>query len=94
MGINNYKTDVFAILKAMAIIAVVAGHTMYAPVEDFVYLFHIPLFYFCTGYFFKDRYIYNKLDFIKGRFKRLYIPAFCYGLLFLLLYNIFFSLYG
>lgn len=92
MGINNYKTDVFAILKAMAIIAVVAGHTMYAPVEDFVYLFHIPLFYFCTGYFFKDRYIYNKLDFIKGRFKRLYIPAFCYGLLFLLLYNIFFSL--
>lgn len=90
--ISKLNSDIFSILKAIAIIAVVAGHTLYEPVSDFVYLFHLPLFYFCSGYLFKDKYADAKWEFVKNRFKRLYIPTFLYGLFFLLIYNLLFDL--
>lgn len=90
--ISKLQSDIFSILKAIAIIAVVAGHTLYEPVSDFVYLFHLPLFYFCSGYLFKDKYADAKWTFVKNRFKRLYIPTLLYGLFFLSIYNLLFDI--
>ena len=45
-------------LKAIGIILVVLGHSAFqTPIECFVGLFHISIFYFTAGYCFKDKYI-------------------------------------
>lgn len=85
--------EVFSIMKGLAIICVVAGHTDFAPVHDFVYLFHLAVFYFSAGYFFKDRYVHEKGLFIWKRIKGLWFPFWGYGLAFLLLHNVFYRLH-
>lgn len=79
-------------MKAIAIIAVVAGHTMFDPVHDFVYIYHLPVFYFVAGYFFKEVYADNKMEYVIKRMQRLLFPLICYGLVFLLAHNWLFSL--
>lgn len=59
----------------------------------FIYEFHMPLFFFCSGIFLKD---INNIDalflHIKKRFKGIYIKFLCWSLLFLLLHNVFYHL--
>ena len=58
------------IIKAIAIIAVVIGHACNTDVFTgtipnfilkFVYIFHLPVFFYCSGYIYKDRPITNRL---------------------------------
>lgn len=63
------NSHVFSIMKGLGIIFVVAGHTAYSPVHNFVYLFHLAVFYFVAGYFFKDKYIDDKLLFVWKKLK-------------------------
>lgn len=80
----------FNILKGLGILLVVIGHVfMHGKIHNFIYLFHIPLFYFISGYFFKEKYIDNILGFIKKRFLRLYVPYIYWGVLFIALMNLF-----
>lgn len=87
------RNEQLAILKGFGIILMVVGHSE-APdlLHDFVYLFHMALFYYASGYFFKEAYLSNKVEFIKRRIKGLYFPFLKYGILFLLLHNLFFHL--
>ena len=56
----------------------------------FIYLFHMPLFFVCSGFFFKDIIDGSLLvGFFKKRIKRLYLPYLKWSILFLLLHNIF-----
>lgn len=87
------NSQVFSIMKALAILCVVAGHTEYAPVHDFVYLFHLAVFYFVSGYFFDDRYLASKKLFLWRRIRGLWFPFFGYCLAFLLLHNVFYRLH-
>ena len=68
---QNYIT----IAKALGIIFMVIGHShINEYVRSFVYLFHMPLFFFCSGYFFRtEEPLFIAL---KKRFNRLYIPYF------------------
>ena len=66
------NSHVFSIMKGLGIIFVVVGHTSYSPVHNFVYLFHLAVFYFVAGYFFKDKYIDDKLLFLWKKIKSLY----------------------
>ena len=66
------NSHVFSIMKGLGIIFVVAGHTAYSPVHNFVYLFHLAVFYFVAGYFFKDKYIDDKLLFVWKKIKSLW----------------------
>lgn len=80
----------FNILKGLGILLVVIGHVfMHGKIHNFIYLFHIPLFYFISGYFFKEKYIDNILGFIKKRFLRLYVPYIYWGVFFIALINLF-----
>ena len=65
---QNYIT----IAKALGIIFMVIGHShINEYVRSFVYLFHMPLFFFCSGYFFRtEEPLFIAL---KKRFNRLYI---------------------
>lgn len=80
-------------LKGLGIILVVFGHSIMANSlpHNFIYLFHLALFYFASGYFFKEKYISNLKLYIWKRVKALYFPFVKYGLLFLFLHNIFYK---
>lgn len=72
--------------RGFGMILVVLGHTDFVG-RDFVYLFHVPLFFIVSGALFNTTpplcaKIYKK-------FKRLYLPNLKYGLIFLLLHNVF-----
>ena len=59
-------------------------------IGKFLYLFHMPLFFVCSGYFFREIPDQHALrSFYKKRIKGLYWPYFKWSLSFLLLHNIF-----
>ena len=62
----------FSIVKALAIICVVLSHAGAAGwVQNFVYLFHVPVFFICAGYFFHTRYLEDERTFIVRRIRGL-----------------------
>lgn len=84
------------ILKGIAILLVVIGHSfpndfngnfIYEYIHKFIYSFHMPVFFFISGFFaFK---IYDKnfkpLEFIKNKFKRLIIPYISFSIMALII---------
>lgn len=81
-----------SIAKGIAIICVVIGHAG-APgkLSYLLYEFHMPLFFITAGYFFNLKYLNQEGEFIKRRFKGLYVPFVKWSLLFLLLHNLLFQ---
>lgn len=85
--------DTFSYMKAVAIICMVAGHSFtHSMIEDFVGLFHMPLFFFVSGYFFKDRYLQYPVDYLKKKLKKLWWPTFKWIIIVVLLHNTFFRI--
>lgn len=80
-------------LKSFAIICMVIGHCgcSIPGMRRNIYLFHMPLFFFLSGYCFK--LLEDPVYLIKKRLKRLYLPYVKWGLIFLFLHNIFFYLH-
>lgn len=76
------------IAKAIGIILVVIGHSS-SPIGNFIYLFHMPLFFFISGYFYKEEYSNNIRTLIVKRLKTLYLPFVAYQMIFLILHNFF-----
>lgn len=61
--------------KAIAIYLVVLAHTaIYKPAEAFIYTFHMPFFFFMSGYLFSFEKYPTYMQFAKRRFKQLIIP--------------------
>jgi len=80
------------IAKCIAITCIVLSHTVgysthLVPLRNFLYSFHVALFFMISGYLFKTDKEY--LDFVKNKFIRIMIPYFIWGLLFLIPYMIF-----
>ena len=90
------KDNTFTIAKGIGIILVVLGHCTcvgnYISVFRFIYLFHMPLFFFISGFFFKKCYIYDVKSFVYKRIKRLYLPFVMWNLLFIILHNFFYHI--
>ncbi len=84
------------VAKAFGICLVVLGHsfteTSNSPIRAFVYLFHVPLFFIISGFFFKEDYLSTPKNFILGRLRRLWVPFLLWSVPFILLHNIFFKL--
>ena len=72
------RDDTFDILKGVAIICVILGHSEIGVLYPFIHSFHIPLFFFISGFFLKLRPIREEISL---SFKRLIVPyiftAFC-----------------
>lgn len=83
----------FSILKAIAIICVVLSHTGISGwLFNFVFIFHVPIFFICAGYFFNTKYLTDERTYIVHRFKGLYLPFVRWSLFFLLIHNVLFPL--
>lgn len=62
--------------KGIGIILVILGHTFCPPsIQFWLYSFHMPLFFFLSGYVFKIK-TSNFSDFFKNKVNSLLIPAF------------------
>lgn len=93
--ISNSKkyNPTFAIMKGIAIISVVIGHCPSNTfIEDFVNQYHLAVFFFVAGYFFKTKYLSNMKKFVGKRVKSLYVPFVSFCLTFLLLHNFFYRI--
>lgn len=87
---NNY----ISIAKAIVIILMVIGHSGCPPIiHKFIYSFHIPFFFICSGFFFKPASeVSSCRQFCVKKVKGLYFPFLKWCLPFLLLHNVFFHL--
>lgn len=76
-------------MKGIGIILMVIGHAE-APwfITNFIYTFHMPLFFIAAGYFFSRKYLSDPWRFIGRRVKGLYVPFVKWSLVFLLLHNV------
>lgn len=87
------RNETIDIAKAVGIILMVVGHTRCPDyLRQLIYLFHMPLFFLFSGYFFNQKYLDNKKMFIKRKLKTLYLPYVKWSLLFLLIYNFCFEI--
>jgi len=70
----------------------VVGHAE-APelLTNFIYTFHMPLFFMAAGYFFDRKYLSQPQVFVAKRVKGLYLPFLKWSLVFLLLHNVWFE---
>ncbi len=84
---NNY----ISIAKAIGIILMVVGHSgCPSAIGNFIYLFHMPLFFVCSGYFFRENADKaSLLYFYKKRINGLYLPYLKWSIPFLVLHNVF-----
>ena len=68
--------------KGICILLVFIGHSDAIPqaVRIFIYLFHMPMFFFCMGYYSSTAGTFGA--FVKKRFRQLMVPFFAYGILY------------
>lgn len=82
---NRYNTT-FGILSALTIIMVVAGHCGYhiMTVGELYpyYSFHVPLFMFISGYFYKGSEEEAPLQYVKKKVVRLLVPYFIWNVVY------------
>lgn len=85
----SQRNHTVSIMKGIAIILMVIGHAE-APwyITNFIYTFHMPLFFIAAGYFFSRKYLSDPWTFISKRVKGLYFPFLKWAILFLLLHNV------
>lgn len=77
--------------KGIAIILMVFAHGGCPnELERFIAMFHMPLFFFFSGYCFKETYLGAPVEFVKKRVKGLYVPFIKWGLIILILHNAFY----
>lgn len=83
------RNSTLSILKGIGIILMVIGHAE-APelITNFIYTFHMPLFFMAAGYFFSRKYLAQPWNFISRRVKGLYFPFVKWSVVFLLLHNV------
>jgi len=81
-----------SVCKGIAIILMVIGHAE-APelITNFIYTFHMPIFFITAGYFFTRRHADNPWQFCVRRFRSLYVPFVKWAVIFLVLHNVWFE---
>lgn len=72
------------VLKALAILLVVSGHLEFSLLGMFTpYSFQLALFFFISGYLFKEKYLDDVANFVQRRMKSLLLPYFWYNCFYL-----------
>lgn len=85
------KERIISIAKAIGIVLVVIGHSD-SPIGPVIGLFHMALFVFLSGYFYKDKYTKEPLKYIRRKIKSIYVPYILFYIVFIIIHNILFEL--
>ena len=87
------RDTTISIAKGIAIILMVIAHAE-APgwLCQFIFEFHMPLFFITAGYFFSLKYLNDEATFVKKRIKGLYWPFWKWAVFFLIIHNWMFDL--
>ena len=87
------------ILKGIGLVSVVIGHSgtllpglERIPIIQFVYLYHLMLFFFVAGMVFNPERYANAYVYIGRQIKAVYLPYIAYNICFLLLHNLMISI--
>lgn len=90
---NSDYNNSIGYLKALGITLMVFGHTGNTLLlKDFVYMFHMPLFFIASGFCFKERKLNEPTEYLYRKIKNIWWPFVKWSLLFLCLHNFFFHL--
>lgn len=91
---NKDKNNFLSTAKGIGIVLMVIGHCGVPwDIDKFIYQFHMPLFFICSGYFINS--IEDKkslLNVYRKKFKGLYLKFIFWSLIFLSLHNLFIDL--
>lgn len=74
------------VLRAWGIFLVIAGH-LGSPFSGFIYTFHMPLFFFITGYLRYNGKVYSWRSFIAKKIKSVLVPYVIFWVVSMLIYN-------
>ncbi len=75
---NKNRIDWIDMAKGYGMLAVIIAHICSGPLRQWIYTFHMPLFFFLSGYVFSNR---DNFDlFIKKKAKALLVPYFSLGI--------------
>ena len=96
----NKRLEIIDILKGIGILSIVIGHACWEttifnvllPIGAFVYLYHLSIFFFCSGYCYHGVREMGLSHYIGKRISSLYIPFIKYAILFLVLHNFFINI--
>ncbi len=92
---ENLFNNKINVLKALAIMIIVSGHLEFSLIPMFPpYSFHLALFFFISGYLFKEKYLDSVLEFIKRRAKSLLAPYYLYMAFYFAITYVIFKLTG
>lgn len=82
------------IVKGLGIMAVVFGHSGFAywPVIILINYYHLPIFFFVSGFFYKDEHSMHPYTYIGRKLRTLWWPMIQYIVVFILLHNFFLRL--
>lgn len=80
-----------SVAKGLCIILMVVGHSG-CPEQQFrfIYLFHMPAFFFISGWLLKEKYLDDKVVFVRRKLKGLWWPYVKWTAVFTLLHNAFY----
>lgn len=84
---NDEKNQIFVFLYAIGTILIVAGHCSNGGINLAfnlfpIYSFHLGLFMFCSGYFYKSKNENELRKYTWKKFKRLIIPMFIWNIVY------------
>ena len=74
------RLDYFDMAKGIAILCVIVGHLGVRDIDRVVVVFHMPLFFFVSGYFL-SRKKYDYLSFVKKKVRSLLKPYYFTGMI-------------
>ncbi|MCU6733087.1 acyltransferase family protein [Diplocloster agilis] len=90
---TNNNIQFISIAKGIGILLVVLGHcTAWIYLKRSIYLFHMPLFFFISGYLFKDYSVNDLSGYVIRKLKTLYLPFVGCNLFALLFHQLFCSI--
>ena len=89
----NGHNKAISIGKGICILLMVIGHSACPKaIKDWLYMFHMPFFFFVSGYLFNEKQLHSFGPFLKKKIKSLWWPFFKWNIIFILLHNLLFRL--
>lgn len=85
--LDKKRIDWLDMARGFAILLVIIGHIEFGGIENWIYTFHIPLFFFLSGCTFNSDYSF--IVFLKHKIHSLLIPYFSFGLVIAIFQTIF-----